>query len=571
MSNGKTGDKEKIQELLKNKTILYSAIGATILVVVLLIVGIVMISKPKDKAQTYEKVIDTPFVLFTTDNAGKAIEVQALLARQNIVATRKAEGSKTTLSLEKYTPSQRDQALLTIVSSGLMDQYVGLEIFDKGDFTSTKEDKKIRLARAINGELSRLIRKIDPIENASVFISIPEQTMFSQDKKPVTATVQIVIPSGTKLESNKVRAIQNLLLGSVSGLTAENISITDTNGNVYNSIANSSDDQLAKLQEQDQYMQSKVASQLDRLVGKGNYVVTVSTFLRQVPKETTKIEYDPNSKIALTEQTFSEGLGDRTQDSNAGLNAVSVYLPNGLPASGSDSSQNRNYTRTARETQYGISKSQTTEYSRTGTVEEISIAVTIESSAMPSNMTLDELKAQVARSASPKVSIDNVSIAFSDSIEPYLAGDKPVNLPKPDESGNPWWLTIALVIILLTAGYTYLSKKLKEKSEKQQEEVEALRKKAADQEKQLNDVNLKASQLIEKQQQMAQGLMEQQALSKQFVQQISNQQQAAPAIPQQQPQVHDELQDVLDDVRTDLSVADVDELGDQVKSWLERS
>lgn len=561
---------EKIQELLKNKTVLYSAIGATILIVVLLIVGIVMMSKPKDKSQTYEKVIDTPFELFTTDNPGKAIEVQALLARENIVAKRKAEGSKTTLSLEKYTPSQRDQALLTIVSSGLMDQYVGLEIFDKGDFTSTKEDKKIRLARAINGELSRLIRKIDPIENASVFISIPEQTMFSQDKKPITATVQIVIPSGTKLETNKIRAIKNLLLGSVSGLIAENISITDTNGNVYNSIANSSDDQLAKLQEQDQYMQAKVASQLDRLVGKGNYVVTVSTFLRQVPKETTKIEYDPNSKIALTEQTFSEGLGDRTQDSNAGLNAVSVYLPNGLPASGSDSSQNRNYTRTARETQYGISKSQTTEYSKTGSVEEISIAVTIESSAMPSNMTIDELKAQVARSASPKVSIDNVSIAFSDSIEPYLAGDKPVNLPKPDESGNPWWLTIALVIILLTAGYTYLSKKLKEKAEKQQEEVDALRKKTADQEKQLNDVNLKASQLIEKQQQMAQGLMEQQALSQQFVQQISNQQQA-PAIPQQPQQSVNELEDVLDDVRSDLSVADVDELGDQVKSWLERS
>lgn len=562
---------EKIQELLKNKTILYSAIGAIVLIVVLLIVGIVMASKPKDNSQTYEKVIDTPFILFTTDNAGKAIEVQALLARENIAATRKADGSKTTLMLEKYTASQRDRALLTIVSSGLMDQYVGLEIFDKGDFTSTKEDKKIRLARAINGELSRLIRKIDPIENASVFISIPEQTMFASDKKPVTATVQIVIPSGTKLEANKIRAIQNLLLGSVSGLTADHISITDTNGNVYNSIANSSDDQLAKLQEQDQYMQSKVASQLDRLVGKGNYVVTVSTFLRQVPKETTRIEYDPNSKIALTEQTFSEGLGDRTQDSNAGLNAVSVYLPNGLPASGSDSSQNRNYTRTARETQYGISKSQTTEYSRTGTVEEISIAVTIESSAMPSNMTLDELKAQVARSASPKVSIDNVSIAFSDSIEPYLAGDKAANLPKLEESGNPWWLTIALVLVLLLTGYLFLSKKLKEKAEKQQAEVEALRKKAADQEKQLNDVNLKASQLIEKQQQMAQGLLEQQALSQQFVQQISNQQQApAPAIAQQ-PQATEELQDVLDDVSTDLSSANVEELSEQVKSWLEKA
>ena len=281
---------EKLQELLKNKNVLYAAIGVAVLILVIIIVVVIMaVSKPKDNSQTYEKTIEEPFILFTTDNVGKAIEVQALLAREGIVADRTAEGSKTTLSLKKYKPSERDRALLTIVSSGLMDQYVGLEIFDKGDFTSTKEDKRIRLVRAINGELSRLIRKIDPIENASVFVSIPEQTMFSSDKKPVTATVQICIPSGTKLERTKVKAIENLLLGSVSGLLAENISITDTNGNVYNSIINSVDDQLSKLQESDQYMQSKVASQLDRLIGKGNYVVTVSTFLRQVPVEKTSI------------------------------------------------------------------------------------------------------------------------------------------------------------------------------------------------------------------------------------------------------------------------------------------
>jgi flagellar M-ring protein FliF len=575
---------EKIQDLLKNKTVLYGIIGGAVLIVVIIVIIIILaVSKPKGNVQTYEKTIDEPFVLFTTDNPGKAIEVQALLARQNIVATRKAEGSKTTLSLEKYKPSERDQALLTIVSSGLMDQYVGLEIFDKGDFTSTKEDKKIRLARAINGELSRLIRKINPIENASVFISIPEQTMFASDKKPVTATVQIVIPSGTKLEANKIRAIQNLLLGSVSGLTPENISITDTNGNVYNSIANSSDDQLSKLQENDQYMQSKVSSQLDRLIGKGNYVVTVSTFLRQVPREMTKIEYDPTQKTAVTEQTFSEGLGDKSQDSNAGLNAVSVYLPNGLPASGSDSSQNRNYSRTARETQYGVTKTQISEYSKTGTVEEITIAVTIEASAMPANMTMDELKEQVAHAASPKVNPDNVSIAFSDSIEPYLASDKSVNLAKPDESGNPWWITVVLVLLILLIGFKVVSKKLREKSEKQEEEVEALRKKAAAQEKQLNDVNLKAAQLIEKQQQIAKGLLEQQAISKQVVQQITNQQTAMAAQPQQvqqqqQPQPQQQeaqenanLDEMIDDVSSDLNQSNIEELSEQVKSWIERS
>lgn len=560
---------EKIQELLKNKTVMYAAIGI-VAVLLFLIIGMVIYfgTKPKDNAQTYEKVINEPFVLFTTDNPGKAIEVQALLARENIVATRKAEGSKTTLSLEKYTPSQRDQALLTIVSSGLMDQYVGLEIFDKGDFTSTKDDKRIRLVRAINGELSRLIRKIKPIENASVFISIPEQTMFQSDKKPITATVQIVIPSGTKLERTKVKAIENLLLGSVAGLTAENIAITDTNGNVYNSIINAADDQLAKLQENDQYMQSKVASQLDKLIGKGNYVVTVSTFLRQVPQEKTTISYDPSSRIPITEQTFSEGLGDQTRDSNAGLNAVSVYLPNGLPAAGSDSSQNRSYSRTAREVNYGVGKIHTSEFSAKGTVEDISIAVTLDSSAMPANVTLDELKELIARAASPKVKAENVTIAYSDAIDPYLASDKPVNLPKPDESGNPWWLTVALVVLGLIFGFLLVSKKLKKKAEEQQQEVDALRQKSAEQEKQLREVNLKASQLIEKQAQFAQGLMEQQALSQQVAAQITNQQNAAPA---PQLQTNENLQDVLDDVRADIIQNDSDELVEQVKSWIEKA
>lgn len=561
---------EKIQELFKNNTVLYAAIGVVALLLVIIIGTVIFVgTKPKDNSQTYEKTIEEPFILFTTDSQGKAIEVQALLAREGINASRSSEGSKTTLTLKKYKPSERDRALLTIVSSGLMDQYVGLEIFDKGDFTSTKEDKKIRLSRAINGELSRLIRKIKPIENASVFISIPEQTMFSSDKKPITATVQIVIPSGTKLERNKVKAIENLLLGSVSGLVAENIAITDTNGNVYTSIVHAADDQLAKLQENDQYMQAKVSSQLDRLIGKGNYVVTVSTFLRQVPMEKTSIVYDPSSKTSITEQTFTEGLGDQTRDSNAGLNAVSVYLPNGLPASGSDSAQNRNYNRTARETQYGVSKTQISEFTKPGVIEDISIAVTIDSSAMPSNLTVQELKELIAGAASPKVSAENVSIAYSDAIEPYLASDKPVNLPKPDESGNPWWLTVALVVLGLLFGFLLVSKKLREKSEKQQKEVEALRQKAADQEKQLRDVNLKASQLIEKQAQIAQGLMEQQALSQQVAAQISNQQTVS--IPKQPTQDEEDLLDVIEDVRSDIVQGDVDELGEQVKSWIEKA
>ena len=552
------------QKILENKPLLYGIIGGVILLLALFItIGIVSSSnKSSGETEVTGEPLKENVDLLTTDNAGKAIEIQALLAKYDIAVSRRLDGTKSILYLKKgdcktgrkacYT-TDRDLALIQIVQSGLMDQNVGLEIFDKGDFTSTKEDKKIRLSRAINGELSRLIRRIDGIDNASVFISIPEQTMFTSMQKPVTATVQITLAKdASKLDQLKVKAISNLLLGSVTGLTAENIAITDTNGNTYHSIMNAEDEMLQRLEENDKYMTTKVNQQLDRLVGQGNYVATVSTFLRQAPVEKFTIDYDPTRKASVTEQTFSEGLGDQTSDTNKNVNAVSVYLPNGLPNGSSDSSQNRNYSRTARETQYGVTKTQTNEYIKPGVVEDISIAVTLDKNALPANTTLEELKELIAKAASPKVDPENVSIAFSDSTDPYLASDRPANLPKPDETGNPWWLAIALCGIGLVIVFKAVSNKVQQIQEANRREVEQLRQKTAQQEKQLMDINQRAAQLTERQSELAQGLVEQQQRG--YIQQQSPEQ----------------LVDTLSNLSAELSDSDDDEAGEKIKSWIEQ-
>ena len=554
------------QKILENKPLLYGVIGAVVLILALFVtIGIVSSSnKPSNGTEITGEPLKADVDLLTTDNAGKAIEIQALLAKYDIAVSRRLDGTKSILYLKKgdcktgrkacYT-TDRDQALIQIVQSGLMDQNVGLEIFDKGDFTSTKEDKKIRLSRAINGELSRLIRRIKGIENASVFISIPEQTMFTSMQKPVTATVQITLAKGekeTRLDQVKIKAITNLLLGSVTGLTAENIAITDTNGNTYHSIMDAEDEMLQRLEENDKYMTSKVNQQLDRLIGQGNYVATVSTFLRQAPVEKYTIDYDPNRKASVTEQTFSEGLGDQTNDSNKNVNAVSVYLPNGLPNGSSDSSQNRNYSRTARETQYGVTKTQTNEYIKPGVVEDISIAVTLDKNALPANTTLEELKELIAKAASPKVNPDNVSIAFSDSTDPYLASDRPANLPKPDETGNPWWLAIALSAIGLIIVFKAVSNKVQQVQEANRREVEMLRQKTAQQEQQLSDISQRAAQLTERQSELAQGLVEQQQRG---------------YIQEQNPA---QLADTLSNLSAELSNSDEDEAGEKIKSWIEQ-
>ncbi len=543
------------KKLLENKTILYSAI-AGVVVVFALILTLALVGASNSASTPKEKVIKEPLDLFTTDNIGKVIEVQALLAREGITVYRKMDGSKSTLYIKDYTPSQRDRVYLAIVKSGLVDQNVGLEIFDKGDFTSTKEDKRIRLARAINGELSRLIRKIPPIENASVFISIPEQTMFSSMQKPITATVQITIPSGDKLDALKVKAITNLLLGSVTGLEAENISITDTNGNVYSSIMDSGDEMVERSKENDKYMQQKINAQLDKLIGKGNFVVTVSTSLRQSPIERSSITYDPTRKTAVNEQIFREGLGDKSQGTSAAPGgAVSVSLPRslqrGITTQGNSTSQSKSYERSATETQYGVSKTQTNEYSSVGAIEEVSVAVTLEKSALPAETTLDEIKELVANAAGPKVSIDNVTIALSDSIDPFLASDKPANLPVPNESGNPWWLLLVIGGAGLVGGLKYISHKNKIAQKQQAEELMKLEEKAQQQDEMIQNVNQKAMELYEKQNQMAQGLLEQK-------------QQESFTVPA-------EFNEAVSELQSDMEDVDEEELGEKIKNWIEKA
>ncbi len=569
------------QELLKDKKMLMIAGGVVAIVLALiLMVGIISVSKGggAKSGVVVEKKIKDPLVLLTTDNIGKALEIQSLLARQGIEVRRRVDGTKSELFLINYTMSQRDVALMTIVKSGLMDQNVGLEVFDKGDFTSTREDKRIRLARAMNGELARLIKKLDNVENAAVFISIPEQTMFSQLQKPTTAAVQVTLghkvvrPDGTvldvatKLDRSDVKAITNLLMGAVPGLEQENITISDTEGNVYASLA-SADDQLAKIEENDNYMKSKVQIQLDRLVGKGNYSVSVSTFLTQAPTERTTIGYDPKSKTAISEQSFSEGLGDQTRDTNQGLNAVSAYLPNGLPNGSASSAQNRSYSRTAKEVQYGVSKIQESEYVKKGVIEDISIAVTLDEQYMPQNISLQELKELVARAASPKVSADNVTIAFSDSLSPKLVGEQGKKQGAGDYHSNPWWLAVVLIVVGLLVGLKLLSNKISGEQKKSQKELEALRGKSAEQEKQLREINLKAAELIEKQSQLAQAqsLLEQQQIQPQITQQQTPQIPIPESVQETEP-----IGDTLSEISSDMEDADEDDMVDKVMSWIEK-
>ncbi|HEY9746139.1 MAG TPA: flagellar M-ring protein FliF C-terminal domain-containing protein [Oculatellaceae cyanobacterium] len=555
-----------IQQLLENKRLLIAAgVGlVVVLIVIIVAAGQMGGSKaPGDKPLTKEQL-----VLAKVTSLGKAIEIQALLARQGLhVNYDDSEGdTKVKLQFEQgATIKDRDKALITLVQSGLMDKNVGLEAFDKGDLTASREEKRIKLIRSQQGELARLIRKIDPIEDAAVSIAIPEQTLFKSEEKPVSASVQVTLPVGTMLTRNQVRAISNLMVGSIQGLEASRLAISDTNGNTYSSVLDSGSEIDDKLEEQDNYMKQKVAAQLDRLVGAGNYVVTVSTELRQAPKEMLVQEFDPQGAVVSSKQSFNENLNTGSQGPGAG-GPVSSLLPNGLEASAMGAANRKDYLRNGVEVTYNNSKTQWMETLPIGMVEDISIAVTIDSAHFP-NMSLNELQLLLARAASPKVKPENVSIAKSTlpQLEP-LSSAKPMTSDSASSANLNWlyWLgggSIVLVFLMMLLGMRKSGGgPIEEELQETQRELAQLRDLAYQQQSQLQATQQQTQMLLEAQKQ-AMAAPPMPSATVDASRQITGgglEEVLAPAL--------EELRDVVSS-----ETVDDEDLGLQIKSWIEAS
>ena len=308
------------------------------------------------------------------------------------------------------------------------------------------------------------------------------------------------------------------------------------------------DDMMKLLEDNDNYMKKKVTAQLDKLIGSGNYVVTVSTYLREAPSETAKVIYNPDESTVNNKQRFTENLGDSSQDNNKISSAVSSHLPQGL--TGPESSSNRSYNREAEEYSYKVGQTQISELRKPGMLEEISIAVTISNGSLPSGITTEELKELIATAANPKANAENVQIAFSDKIRPYLNQERPVQLPQPESSGNPWWTVAAVLGAILFIGLVFISGRTKDAEKKHQKEIDSLLEMAQKQEKALEEANKRALALQEAQQKM--------------YHQITAKQQQVISAPQPTPPVQEVNVSIEEEV-------DEQEFATTLKSWIESS
>jgi flagellar M-ring protein FliF len=297
--------------------------------------------------------------LFTNLAQEDAAKVVEHLNSQKIPYKIDDNGQTIRVPKEKVYETRLALAGKGIPSSGI----VGYEIFDKNTMGMSEFMQKLNFKRALEGELARTIMQVDGVEGVRVHIVFPQKSVFKEEEKEPTASVVLKLKNAQNITKNNIVAISNLISGSVEGLRPGKVTILDTHGRLLSKeldespLAASSSKQIEIKQNVESYLAQKAQSLLDNVLGYGNAIIQVNADLDFNQVEKTMETYDPESQVAVSEQTV--------KSSN-----------NGKASGDSTSQSNENAT-----TNYEISRTVQKVIEGTGTIKRLSLAAVINGTA----------------------------------------------------------------------------------------------------------------------------------------------------------------------------------------------
>jgi flagellar M-ring protein FliF len=236
--------------------------------------------------------------------------------------TYKIDDNGTTISVPKENVYELRFSLAAkgVPSSGV----IGYEIFDNNTLGMSEFMQKLNFKRALEGELSRTIMQQTNVEAARVHIVFPEKSIFKEEQKEPTASVVLNLSPGAEISERNITAMTNLVASSVEGLKPSKVTILDSKGRMLTRNTDESEFSVATGRQYEiknsveNYMAKKAQSILDNVLGYGNSVVKVNVDLDFKQVEKTISSYDPETQIAISEQSIkSESTGSTLSDTNA--------------------------------------------------------------------------------------------------------------------------------------------------------------------------------------------------------------------------------------------------------------
>lgn len=207
----------------------------------------------------------------------------------------------------------------------------GFELLDKEQFGISQFSEQINYQRALEGELSRTIESLSPVQSARVHLAIPKPTLFVREQKLPTASVTVGLLPGRMLDEGQISAIVHMVSSSVTGLTASNVIIVDQAGRLLTNNDNSQQSvnsaQIKMTKEMESHLKQRIEDILSPLVGRANIHAQVTAQMDFSKVEQTSEEYKPNQtpdSAAIRSRQNSQSM----QNNNGGTGGVPGALSN---------------------------------------------------------------------------------------------------------------------------------------------------------------------------------------------------------------------------------------------------
>ena len=204
----------------------------------------------------------------------------------------------------------------------------GYELFDRPTLGFSEFMQQTNYLRALQGELSRTIVKMNRVRSARVMVVMPKDRLFlNGEAVPATASV-FVDTGGAELPLHSVNAVRHLVANAVEGLKPEQVAVVDNLGRVLTEGLNENGPMAAMSgqwrarRELEEYFRQQIETLLTPVTGPSGVIARVAVELNN--EGFTKVErvYDPDGQVIRSRT--------KTEDNSASNEAREGLRPGGL-------------------------------------------------------------------------------------------------------------------------------------------------------------------------------------------------------------------------------------------------
>lgn len=291
------------------------------------------------------------------------------------------------------------QARMLLAEKGLpTSANAGYELFDNvGSLGLTSFMQQITRVRALEGEITRTIQSISGIKAARVHIVMSERANFRREEQRPSASV-VIRYSGIDAEKTAM-SIRHLVAAAVPALSADRVTVLDSNGNLLASGDDPSNTSAARTLGVEQTVEAEIEENIRRALtpylGPDNFRASVKAEVNTDTRQTEETIFDPDSRVERSVQSVRSNE-ENSQKQASTPATVEQNLPEAQTTSTEGPQSTSQNDRKEEITNYEINSKKIATVSNGYTLTRMSIAVVVNQQRLATILGKDATPEQIA-------------------------------------------------------------------------------------------------------------------------------------------------------------------------------